>query len=506
MSRKRIPIPMPVLGFLFLFLCAPTGERCSLFDSDEDGVRDVVDNCVSIPNPDQEDRDADHFGDACDNCPDLSNPAQSDLDDDGWGNGCDNCETTANPDQGDLDGDGKGDPCDPDLDGDGRLNGQDNCPNVPNADQVDLDHDWVGDACDPFLCPMISLEEIELGIAQGCFESVVGGGDRFPWGSANFTARALSRETEFAYRPSVARVQEVEGVPTLTILAGDIVASGGDLFTQVVFLDQMTDNHASLGGVGGVLSWTHGPTSIATSIGGEILFLRKDLQPGARLQGIVRAFFPSVERPEIGAEEVENDQAKGNFEAIVFDETELPNLGGGNGYIRVDGERFDLNGAIVNVLVLEETLLEIVFIGRSSTVLAITLDLDDVIPELPIPLDPSHALLFVWKDLDTFLENGLPDAFATGGHLTFAAGGAGEASGTRSIGEFEAELSPFPASAGKGACSPPPLPAPALRFFRLEASPGAHTGGDRNAWAASLHTEAIRNPSHPWDGASRNPR
>lgn len=48
-------------------------------DADFDGVNDALDNCTSVPNPDQEDADGDGWGDFCDNCPALANPDQSPL-------------------------------------------------------------------------------------------------------------------------------------------------------------------------------------------------------------------------------------------------------------------------------------------------------------------------------------------------------------------------------------------------------------------------------------------
>lgn len=70
-------------------------------DVDGDGIIDRLDNCVSVPNPDQVDRDSNSRGDACD-----------------------------------------------DFDGDGILNSLDNCPNEPNRNQRDTDGDGIGDACD----------------------------------------------------------------------------------------------------------------------------------------------------------------------------------------------------------------------------------------------------------------------------------------------------------------------------------------------------------------------
>jgi hypothetical protein len=43
-------------------------------DEDGDGIRDGLDNCPTVPNPDQADEDDDLVGDACDNCPSVFNP------------------------------------------------------------------------------------------------------------------------------------------------------------------------------------------------------------------------------------------------------------------------------------------------------------------------------------------------------------------------------------------------------------------------------------------------
>jgi MYXO-CTERM domain-containing protein len=146
-------------------------------DDDRDGVANPVDNCPSIPNPDQGDVDADGLGDTCDpdddddgvldgfdNCPLVSNAEQSDVDDDGVGDVCeldfdgdgvpggeDNCPLVGNPAQGDTDDDGEGDACDADLDGDGVENLVDNCSAAANGDQADGDGDGLGDVCDAIL-------------------------------------------------------------------------------------------------------------------------------------------------------------------------------------------------------------------------------------------------------------------------------------------------------------------------------------------------------------------
>jgi len=58
-------------------------------DSDNDGVDDGTDNCVTIVNPMQENSDSDAHGNACDNCPNHTNPLQTDHDNDNIGDACD---------------------------------------------------------------------------------------------------------------------------------------------------------------------------------------------------------------------------------------------------------------------------------------------------------------------------------------------------------------------------------------------------------------------------------
>lgn len=48
-----------------------------LFDSDSDGVPDVADNCIDVPNPDQRDTHGDGYGNLCD--PDLNNDGNVDF-------------------------------------------------------------------------------------------------------------------------------------------------------------------------------------------------------------------------------------------------------------------------------------------------------------------------------------------------------------------------------------------------------------------------------------------
>ncbi|TFH58683.1 MAG: hypothetical protein E4G91_09340, partial [Candidatus Zixiibacteriota bacterium] len=104
-------------------------------DADGDGVKDPLDNCPALSNPDQIDLDGDQIGDACDGCIDPDN--------DGFGDPgyptptcqLDNCKFVPNPDQQNHDTDSLGDACD-------------NCDYTYNPEQHDENEDGVGDACD----------------------------------------------------------------------------------------------------------------------------------------------------------------------------------------------------------------------------------------------------------------------------------------------------------------------------------------------------------------------
>lgn len=81
--------------------------------------------------------------------PSQNNPNYiiADTDNDGMPDIRDNCVSVANPDQQDINNNKRGDACD-DFDQDGIINSKDNCPNNPNIDQKDDDSDNIGDVCD----------------------------------------------------------------------------------------------------------------------------------------------------------------------------------------------------------------------------------------------------------------------------------------------------------------------------------------------------------------------
>ena len=69
-------------------------------DTDGDGIRDAVDNCPTVQNPNQHDEDGDGLGDACDLCPAAPGGANTDSDGDDLGDACD---PSAQPDEYVLD-------------------------------------------------------------------------------------------------------------------------------------------------------------------------------------------------------------------------------------------------------------------------------------------------------------------------------------------------------------------------------------------------------------------
>lgn len=118
-------------------------------DSDSDGIIDMMDNCSSVSNSNQEDRDHDGRWDAC-------------TDDDGdWRSGSsDNCPTVNNPDQKDLNANNIWDACEFDTDQDTIPDGADNCIHISNSDQADSDNDRIGNACDN--CKIFNPDQLDL--------------------------------------------------------------------------------------------------------------------------------------------------------------------------------------------------------------------------------------------------------------------------------------------------------------------------------------------------------
>jgi hypothetical protein len=106
-------------------------------DSDGDGVKDNVDNCLYRPNPLQLDLDGDGVGNICD----------LNADGDGAYDIFDSFPLSPT-EWFDSDGDGQGNNADLDDDNDGEPDVSDNCWLVPNSAQTDTDEDGWGDACD----------------------------------------------------------------------------------------------------------------------------------------------------------------------------------------------------------------------------------------------------------------------------------------------------------------------------------------------------------------------
>lgn len=143
---------------VLLFFCVGTAVQADTDDHDLDGVPDILDNCPTAPNPNQEDSEF------ILNCPPTNIECTITPNPDGIGDACDNCPTVYNPDQIDTDQDGLGDLCDPDDDNDGIDDASDNCPLVPNQNQTDSDGDGIGDACDQFQFIMSAVKVPEQAV------------------------------------------------------------------------------------------------------------------------------------------------------------------------------------------------------------------------------------------------------------------------------------------------------------------------------------------------------
>ena len=180
----------------------PNTANADTIDTDADGVKDLLDNCVNVANEVQSDVDADTVGDACD--ADIDNDtvlnasdafpynARESQDNDAdctgdanltsSGNGCGNNSDADDDNDGmpdifeafyglnvlvndaldDADSDGVSNLAEYtlgtnpnvansdtiDSDGDGVKDVTDNCTSIANADQSDQDNDSIGDVCD----------------------------------------------------------------------------------------------------------------------------------------------------------------------------------------------------------------------------------------------------------------------------------------------------------------------------------------------------------------------
>jgi cysteine-rich repeat protein len=85
-------------------------------DADGDGIAACIDNCDNMANPSQVDVDHDAIGDACDSCVDSDGDGFHDPGYPDSGAGCpactlDNCPSVPNPNQADSNNDGVGDAC-----------------------------------------------------------------------------------------------------------------------------------------------------------------------------------------------------------------------------------------------------------------------------------------------------------------------------------------------------------------------------------------------------------
>lgn len=120
-----------------------------------------VDNCIFVPNPNQDDYNQNGTGDMCEACACSNNPNQNDTDKDGLPDKCDmdiDNDTVNNP-ICIFDGSGL-------LDKDKLVGKVDNCIFDPNNTQEDLNNNGIGDICEASdLCPGIP-EDID-GVLDG---------------------------------------------------------------------------------------------------------------------------------------------------------------------------------------------------------------------------------------------------------------------------------------------------------------------------------------------------
>lgn len=122
------------------FLARP-GERYSLYFHSDRASAHQTTEAANL----SDDRDVKKVSAPMKQANELFRPA--DTDGDGTRDTLDNCVSVSNPDQRDENSNARGDACD-DYDKDGVINSRDNCPSHPNRNQEDVDRDRSGDACD----------------------------------------------------------------------------------------------------------------------------------------------------------------------------------------------------------------------------------------------------------------------------------------------------------------------------------------------------------------------
>lgn len=183
-------------------------------DRDDDAVRDGLDICPLVADPDQANQDGDADGNVCDDDVDGdgdANDVDADDDNDGVPDTSDNCPIHANADQADHDGDGVGDICDIDNDGDG----------TPDVTDSDDDNDLLSD-------------EYEIANGLDPFDpdydgdGIIDGLDRDPWISSNAGDCATMGAVIFDDTPVVGPVTCAASI-SVTIDSNVEVHEGGDL-------------------------------------------------------------------------------------------------------------------------------------------------------------------------------------------------------------------------------------------------------------------------------------
>lgn len=443
-------------------------------DQDKDGIYDKIDNCALVYNPDQEDIDSDRLGDACDNCPKIPNPNQRDIDEDNVGDLCDNCLNTPNKDQKNSDNDKLGDACDNcpnidnprqedydlddvgnacdlcphdrgnDPDNDGICANEDNCPNNYNPDQNDKDFDNIGDVCD---IPEVLIDEVEDNSAVGYFrctisQEVISDGI----GEAHIVLKYHKEVIDLNGSLATAGIITISGVDFLMII---IVNRSSNYFIQIIVSKEsaLSGKPVSMGGVQGWLSLYRDNQKITTSIGGILNFSSVSGERNGLLVGKVYTLFTTQDWPEINPDVVNEMEVKGNFDTILSQDIEPPNLGEGNAYADLDNSTYvDLNNSIaVSTLV---TLSGIIFnqivIGYSQgsidSFIQILVPDSLISPETPIPFGGKDTKLLIWVvPLQSFSL--APVSYKSeSGFIIFKEGGAGHKSLERSYGEFQATL------------------------------------------------------------------